>query len=67
MGQWLCPEGGRGAFVVITEAGREVIAEAAPRHANAVRRLFIDPLAPGELSTLACLADRIVEQLEKQA
>ncbi|WP_409474428.1 MarR family winged helix-turn-helix transcriptional regulator [Streptomyces sp. HC307] len=62
-----CPEDGRGAFVVITEAGREVIAEAAPRHANAVRRLFIDPLTPGELGTLACPADRIVEHMEKQS
>src|SRR5438067_1074725 len=32
-----CPEDGRGAFVVITDAGREMIEAAAPRHVEAVR------------------------------
>ncbi|MGP4047714.1 MarR family winged helix-turn-helix transcriptional regulator [Streptomyces sp. 2A115] len=60
-----CPEDGRGAFVVITPEGREVIAEAAPRHASEVRRLFIEPLTPEELLTFARVADRVVERLEK--
>src|SRR5690348_4248238 len=30
-----CPDDGRGAFVVITDAGREMIEAAAPRHVEA--------------------------------
>jgi DNA-binding MarR family transcriptional regulator len=59
-----CAEDGRGAFVVITPAGREVIAEAAPRHVGEVRRLFIDPLTPDELQAFARVADRVVDRLE---
>ncbi|MFD3621158.1 MarR family winged helix-turn-helix transcriptional regulator [Streptomyces sp. NPDC058676] len=59
-----CPEDGRGAFVVITPEGREVIAKAAPRHVSDVRRLFIEPLTPDELQAFARMADRIVDRLE---
>lgn len=59
-----CAEDGRGAFAVITPAGRKAMAAAAPRHVQAVRRLFVDALAPEELHTVARLADRIVERLE---
>ncbi len=38
---------------------------AAPRHAEAVRRLFIDPLTPAELTMLAQTYDRITERLQK--
>lgn len=36
---------------------------AAPRHAEAVRRLFIDPLTPAELTMPAQTYDRIIERL----
>ncbi|MFF5521852.1 MarR family winged helix-turn-helix transcriptional regulator [Streptomyces coeruleorubidus] len=62
-----CAEDGRGAFVAITPKGREVIEEAAPRHVEAVRRLFVEPLTPEELRTFACVADRVVEHVEKQS
>jgi DNA-binding MarR family transcriptional regulator len=58
-----CAEDGRGAFVVITQAGRDAIAAAAPRHVEAVRRLFIDPLSEDELSTFAQLSKRLLERL----
>lgn len=61
-----CPEDGRGAFVVITPEGREVIAEAAPRRVEAVRRLSVDPLTPEELRTFARVADRVVERLQQE-
>jgi DNA-binding MarR family transcriptional regulator len=61
-----CPEGGRGAFVVITPEGREMIAKAAPRHVDEVRRLFIEPLTPDELQMFARVADRVVERLEEE-
>ncbi|MGW0331696.1 MarR family winged helix-turn-helix transcriptional regulator [Streptomyces sp. NPDC003011] len=62
-----CPEDGRGAFVVITPAGRETIAAAAPRHVEAVRRLFVDLLAPEELRLYAGVANRVAERIEEQA
>src|SRR5258708_3735074 len=58
-----CAEDGRGAFVVITQAGRDAIAAAAPRHVEAVRRLFVDPLTPEELSTFTQLSKRLLERL----
>lgn len=60
-----CPEDGRGAFVVATPAGRKAIAAAAPRHAVAVRRLFIAPFTPQELNTFTELSKRLLEQLEQ--
>ena len=60
-----CPTDARVAFIVVTPAGREALATAAPRHVEAVRRLFIDPLSPAELAMLAQICDRILEGLEK--
>ncbi|MFJ9865839.1 MarR family winged helix-turn-helix transcriptional regulator [Streptomyces sp. NPDC101165] len=60
-----CPEDGRGAFVVITEAGRAAIEVAAPRHVAAVRALFLDHVTPAELRTLARIAERVVEKLDE--
>ncbi|MCX4767224.1 MarR family transcriptional regulator [Streptomyces sp. NBC_01275] len=60
-----CPTDARVAFVVVTPAGREALATAAPRHVEAVRRLFVDPLSPAELAMLAQICDRILDGLEK--
>jgi DNA-binding MarR family transcriptional regulator len=60
-----CPTDARVAFVVVTPAGREALAKAAPRHVEAVRRLFIDPLSPAELAMLAQISTRILEGLEQ--
>lgn len=60
-----CPSDGRVAFVVVTPAGREALVAAAPRHVEAVRRMFIDPLSPAELAMLAQISNRITEGLEK--
>ncbi|MFJ9908452.1 MarR family winged helix-turn-helix transcriptional regulator [Streptomyces sp. NPDC101152] len=62
-----CPEDGRGAFVVITDAGRAMIEAAAPRHAEAVRELFIDHVTPAELRTLARISERLMERLDEDA
>ncbi|MGN9841983.1 MarR family winged helix-turn-helix transcriptional regulator [Nonomuraea sp. H19] len=61
-----CPSDGRAAFIVVTPAGREAIAAAAPRHVEAVRRLFINPLTPAELAMLAQISNRILDELEKE-
>jgi Winged helix DNA-binding domain len=47
-----CAEDGRGAFVVLTPAGREVVDAAAPMHVATVRRLAIDASARGTGSAL---------------
>ncbi|MFE5812390.1 MarR family winged helix-turn-helix transcriptional regulator [Streptomyces sp. NPDC056479] len=61
-----CAEDGRGAFVVITDAGRETIEAAAPRHVEAVRELFIDHVTPAELRVLAEISERVVGKLDDE-
>ncbi|MDL5205885.1 MarR family winged helix-turn-helix transcriptional regulator [Streptomyces sp. ALI-76-A] len=60
-----CAEDGRGAFVVITEAGRTAIEAAAPLHVRAVRTLFLDHVTPAELRTLAQISERVVSKLDE--
>lgn len=62
-----CAEDGRGAFVVITPEGREVIEAAAPKHLVAVRRLVIDVLDPEDLAALGRISSRIVEQIDAES
>ncbi|CAL9325238.1 MarR family winged helix-turn-helix transcriptional regulator [Streptomyces sp. SudanB52_2052] len=62
-----CPEDGRGAFVVITEAGRAAIEAAAPRHVEAVRELFMDHVTPAELRVLAEISERVVSKLDEDS
>lgn len=59
-----CAEDGRGAFVVITQQGREVIEAAAPKHVATVRRLVIDALSPEDLATLGRISSRVIEQMD---
>ena len=39
-----CPDDGRGSMAVLSEAGSELLREAAPTHVRGVRRYLIDPL-----------------------
>jgi DNA-binding MarR family transcriptional regulator len=48
-----CPSDHRGAFVVVTDAGRAAIAKAAPGHVAAVRHWFVDRLTSEQLDALA--------------
>jgi len=59
-----CAEDRRGAFVVVTDAGRRAIEAAAPHHVALVRRLFIDPLTPGELDTITSVSEKILAVLD---
>jgi DNA-binding MarR family transcriptional regulator len=59
-----CPDDGRGAFVVLTPAGREAIEAAAPKHVATVRRLVIDALSPRDLATLGRISGRILDQFD---
>lgn len=60
-----CPEDGRGAFVVITDAGRAAIDAAAPRHVEAVRELFMDHVTPAELRVLTEISERVIRELDE--
>ena len=48
-----CPTDRRGAFAVITPAGRDRLARAAPDHVEQVRRHFVDRLSRRQLVELA--------------
>ena len=55
---------GRGAEVVLTARGRQLVEEAAPRHLESVRRRLVDLLTPAEVDTLASIAAKVVRNLE---
>ncbi len=54
-----CPDDARGAYAVLTPAGRAALAAARPTHLAGVRRRFLAGLAPGERQTLAAVWDRL--------
>lgn len=58
-----CPDDGRGAFVVLTEAGRHAIERAAPQHVRDVRELFLDHLSAAELASLDEIARRVLGRM----
>jgi DNA-binding MarR family transcriptional regulator len=62
-----CPSDGRGAFVVLTDAGRSAIAAAAPGHAGIVRRLFFDGLTPGQVTLLEQISAQVIERMDEPA
>lgn len=62
-----CPSDGRGAFLVLTPAGREAIEHAAPGHAEAVQELVFDGLGPAQVDALTQLTDAVLQRLEARA
>ncbi len=61
-----CPTDGRGAYVVLTPAGRSAIETAAPLHVEEVRRLFIDLLTEEQLAQLVDITGSVLEVLRAQ-
>jgi DNA-binding MarR family transcriptional regulator len=59
-----CPSDGRGAYVVLTPAGRVAIEAAAPLHVREVRRLFVDALSGQQLDALAEISDTLRRQVD---
>lgn len=59
-----CGDDARGAFAVVTPAGREAIAAAAPGHVSVVRRLVIDALSPEELREWDALNGKILNAID---
>jgi DNA-binding MarR family transcriptional regulator len=58
-----CASDGRGAFVVLTDAGFRAIEAAAPGHVASVRRYFVDPLTREQLEALAEISWTVVRGL----
>jgi DNA-binding MarR family transcriptional regulator len=54
-----CPDDARGAFVVLTDAGRRAQVAAAPAHVAAVRELVFDGLAPEQVEALISVSDEV--------
>ncbi len=50
-----CPEDGRGQYAVLTDAGLEVLADAAPGHVASVRRHLLDRLDRDQLRAAAAV------------
>ena len=59
-----CDDDRRGAFVSMTDRGRDALAEAAPGHADAVRRLFLERLSAEQLEVLAGAAEAVLAGFE---
>ena len=59
------PEDGRGAYVVLTPAGRRAIEDAAPAHVDLVRRLVFEGLSAQQVRTLATVALSVIGRLEE--
>ncbi|MGQ0519697.1 MAG: MarR family winged helix-turn-helix transcriptional regulator [Actinomycetota bacterium] len=55
-----CDSDRRGAFVGVTERGRQEIRRAAPGHVREVRRLFVDRLSPDQLEAVADAAETVL-------
>lgn len=58
-----CPTDQRGAVVVLTARGHELIKAAAPQHVSDVRNALIDHLTAAELKTLTAIGDKVRERL----
>ena len=58
------PADGRFTNAILTEKGRQTLAEAAPGHVAHVRSLVIDVLSPEQLRRLGQAADRIMSRID---
>lgn len=60
-----CPDDARSTDIALTERGRRTIEQAAPAHVESVRELMFDQLTAEEVDTLADIADRVLQRLDK--
>ena len=58
-----CTTDKRGAFVVLTDAGRDAIEKAAPCHVDLVRRLVFDGLSEEQVAMLESFVSRVLFRL----
>jgi len=57
----------RGRLICLTESGRRALEQAAPRHVELVRRLFVDQLSDAEARALRSLSDKVSARAESDA
>ena len=62
-----CATDARGAFAVLTTAGRAAIERAAPAHVDTVRQLVFDGLGPDHLNALIEVTTRVLDRLAETA
>jgi DNA-binding MarR family transcriptional regulator len=62
-----CTTDRRGAFVVLTGAGRSAIEKAAPAHVATVRELIFDGLSKDQVAMLESTVDHILSRLGEGA
>jgi DNA-binding MarR family transcriptional regulator len=62
-----CASDARGAFAVLTAAGRAAIERAAPAHVETVRSLVFDGLSPDQLTALTEITTRVLDRLAATA
>jgi DNA-binding MarR family transcriptional regulator len=67
VGRQTCPSDARGSFAVLTPAGRDAIAAAAPGHVAEVRRLLFDVLTPAQVKALGRTCDAVLDQLDESS
>ena len=60
-----CPGDGRYVNAVLTEDGWAKVADTAPGHVAAVRRLVVDALSPAELAALGCASGQVLGEIDK--
>src|SRR3954453_3728950 len=59
-----CTTDKRGAFVVLTDAGRDAIEKAAPPHVDTARRLVFDGLSGEQIAMLEAFVTRVLSRLD---
>jgi DNA-binding MarR family transcriptional regulator len=59
-----CLADARGAFAVLTDAGRAAIERAAPAHVETVRELVFDGLSRDQLAALTAITSRVLDRLQ---
>ena len=62
-----CASDARGAFAVLTAAGRAAIERAAPAHVEQVRQLVFDDLSHEQVSALTEITTRVLDRLAETA
>ena len=62
-----CATDARGAFAVLTTAGRAAIERAAPAHVEQVRQLVFDELSHEQVSALTEITTRVLDRLAERA
>jgi DNA-binding MarR family transcriptional regulator len=62
-----CSSDARGAFAVLTEAGRDAIERAAPAHVETVRQLVFDGLSRDQLTALTEITSGVLDRLAATA